>query len=152
MSEEATFTDDDIAEGAAHPALGPAYFAARRVVEGAMAAFQDEHIEQHVKPIIKKTSDELYEHLMRTTQDYLWSNAEMNLQGEMWRMVDQIVKALLSGEGWAVKKYVLGERYDCDKVRATVAQHVPVELQDARIADLEAEVTRLTDEIAWLRR
>lgn len=152
MGNAAEFTDDDLRQGQEHPALGPAYFAAQRVMAGAMAAFQAEHVEEHVKPVIKRAADDLYEQLMRATKDYLWSNAEMNLQGEMWRMVDQIVKALLSGEGWALKKYALGERYDCEAVRATIARLVPEELQAARIADLEQEVKRLADQVAWLRR
>lgn len=152
MENVADFTADDIRQGEEHPTLGPAYFAANRVMAAAMAAFKEEHIDKHVAPIIKKASDDLYENVMRATQDYLFSNAEMNLQGEMWRMVDQIVKALLSGEGWAMKKYVLGERYDCEAVRAAVAKLVPGELQSARIADLEAEVKRLADQVAWLRR
>ena len=152
MENVAEFTADDIRQGEEHPTLGPAYFAANRVMAAAMAAFQEEHIDQHVAPIIKKASDDLYENVMRATQDYLFSNAEMNLQGEMWRMVDQIVKALLSGEGWAVKKYALGERYDCEAVRATLTRHVPAELQNARIADLEVEVKRLSDRLAWATR
>ncbi len=149
MAEDTTadFTASDLAQGAENLTLGPSYFAARRVMEQSLEGFDTEH----VKPVLKKASDELYEMLLEGVQDYLWSNAEWNLQGKMWRMVDQCVLSLLSGEEWAMKKYALGPRYDCEKVRATVAKHVPAELQDARIADLEHELERLREQLKWAR-
>lgn len=146
MSED-VFTDADMAEAADYDALGPAYFAARRVCEGAMAAFDSEHM----KPIVKKASDEFYEQLLASVQDYLWSNVEMNFQTKMYSMVDQTVRALLGGEEWALKRYALGSRYDCAKVREAVAKHVPKELQDARIVDLEDELKRLRSDLEWHR-
>lgn len=147
MTDEPIFTEDDFAQARDYEGLGPAYFAARRTCEGAMAAFKAEHVE----PLIKEASDAFYERLMTSVQDYLWSNAEMNLQGEMYRMVDQTVKALLGGADWALQRYALGERYDCAGVRAAVAKHVPKELQDARIADLEEELKRLRSDLEWHR-
>lgn len=147
MTETDAFTADDLAKGEEHLALGPAYFAARRVVEGALENFQAEHVE----PWLKEATDALYEKLLGDVQNYLWSNAEMNLQGECYRMVDRCVLALLSGEEWAVRKYALGERYDCEKVREAIARHVPKELQDARIADMEDELKRLREDLKWHR-
>jgi hypothetical protein len=141
------FTAKDLEQGQEHLTLGPAYFAARRVMQEACDSFDTKSFE----PVLKKTADDFHEMLLENVQEYLWSNAEVNLQGKAWRMVDQCVQALLSGERWAMEKYALGERYDCAKVRATVARHVPKELQDARIADLEAEVKRLNEQLGWHR-
>lgn len=143
---DAAFTEADLAQAEQYDGLGPAYFAARRACESAMAAFDAEHM----KPIVKKASDDLYEQLLETVQDHLWVNAEMNLQGKMYRMVDECVQALLGGREWALKRYVLGQ-YDCDKIRAAVAAHIPKELQDARIADLEAELKRVKSDLEWFR-
>ena len=145
---EADFTEADLKQGAQHLTLGPAYFAARRVCQAHLEAFEAEHM----RPLIQKFTKELADEVWTTVQDSLWSDTEYNLQGQMWRMVDQCVLPLLSGEGWAVGKYALGERYDCEKVRATVAKHVPAELQDARVADLEAEVKKLREQLEWARR
>lgn len=67
------------------------------------------------------------------------------------RTVDDTVKALLSGKKWALERYCLGSRYDQDEVRRAIAAHIPKEIQDARIADLEAEVEKLNREIGYLR-
>ena len=147
MTDMDFLTDADIAEGTEHLTLGPAYFAARRVCASAIEAFEAEHM----APIVKKLTDEVTDKLWDVVRDHLWSDTEYNLQGQMWRMVDDCVKALLSGEEWAVRKFALGERYDCEKVRAAVAKHIPVELQDARIADLEKEVARLQESLKWAR-
>lgn len=142
------FDQAEIEKGTEHLTLGPNYFRSRDVVEKFMAGMDADQF----APILKKAADDLYAQLLDSTQSYLLSNAEDNLQGELWRGADNIVQALLSGEKWAVDKYLLGERYNCEKVRDTVAKHVPKELQDARIADLEAEVERLRKDNAWLRQ
>jgi hypothetical protein len=66
-------------------------------------------------------------------------------------MVDDTVRALLGGNEWALKRYALGARHDHGAIRAAVAKHIPAELQDARIADLEAEVDRLRKDLEWWR-
>lgn len=139
------FTDEDVAEGEKFLTLGPAYFDARRVAEGFMEKFEAEHF----KPLIDKLTDQIRERLWDDLKDYLLGDVESNLQGEMWRMTDNCVQAILGGAQWAMNKYALGERYDCDKVREAVAKHVPVELQDKRIADLEAEVARLKESLRF---
>lgn len=70
----------------------------------------------------------------------------------MWHQIDESVKALLSGEGWALRRYMLADRYDNVKIRAAVAAVVPVELQNARVADLEKELAEVKADNARLRR
>jgi hypothetical protein len=53
----------------------------------------------------------------------------------------------MTGERWALERYTLGKYGDGEKARAAVAAHIPKEIQDARIADLEAENKRLRE---WL--
>ena len=128
--------------------LGPAYFAARRIAERTTEHFTNEMLE----PLLKQTVDALYSKLQDAINETLWGDTEANLQNKLWRMVDETVKALLSGEEWAVKYYCLGSRYDHDKVRAAIAKHIPQELQDARIADLQAENAQLAKDLEWHRR
>jgi hypothetical protein len=47
----ADFTPDDLRQGEEHLTLGPAYFAARRVCQAQLEAFEAEHIQ-------KATSDD----------------------------------------------------------------------------------------------
>jgi hypothetical protein len=131
----------DQAEG--YEVLGPNYFAAREVAEKFMEKFEADHF----KPVIKKIADELYSQMQDSLESYLLGDVESNIQGTIWRQIDDSVKAILSGEKWALNKYMLGERYDCDKVREAVAKVIPKELQDARVKDLEAEVQRLKDSL-----
>lgn len=142
------FTDEQLAQGEQSPTLGPAYFAAREAARRFMEAFEAGHFE----PLIKKFADDFRDKLWSDIDTFLISDTESNLQSEMWRFADNNVKHLLAGEKWAIDKFLLGNRYDCEKIRATVARLVPKELQDARIADLEAEVMRLRTDNEFLRR
>lgn len=134
-------------KAAEHPVLGPHYFAARDVAEKFMADFDPEHF----TPLIKKASDDLYSALQERLESFLMSDVESNLQGTIWRQIDESVKALLSGQRWALERYLLGTKYNCDKIREAVAKVIPAELQDARIRDLEEEIERLRKDNAWLR-
>lgn len=140
-------TDEHFKEGEQHPTLGPAYFAARAIAERFMASFSEEQF----KPLIDNFAKEFNDRLWNDLESSLLSDTESNLQSSMWRMVDQCVAAILSGERWVMEKYALGSRYDCDKVRETVAKCIPAELQDNRVTDLEAEVERLRREVQFLR-
>jgi hypothetical protein len=141
------FTDETLTEAAKYPTLGPAYFEARAVVERQMAKFEAEQFE----PLIKEFADKFRERLWSDVKDHMLSDAELNMQGEMYRMVDASVMAILSGEQWAIERYAL-HKYDGEKVRAAVAKHIPKELQDARIADLEKEVARLRESLKFHQR
>jgi hypothetical protein len=90
--------------------------------------------------------------MQESLEAYLLSDVESNLHTTIWHQIDESVQAILGGRQWALNKYMLGERYDCDKVREAVAKVVPKELQDARVADLEAEIVRLKEALEWARR
>lgn len=143
-----TFTDEDLRKGSESLTLGPAYFAARRTAERFMADFEAEFFKPLVDDFTKRFADELWGKI----SEWLLMDTENNLQHKLWHHTDEMVRHVLSGEEWAMKKFVLGDRYDCEKIRATVAKHIPKELQDARIADLEAKLEQAKKDIAWLRR
>lgn len=140
------FSEQAMAEAAKYESLGPAYFEARPIVERHMEKFQAEHFQPLIGEFVKLFEDKLWD----SVRDHLLSDTEMNIHGEVYRMVDDCVAALLSGERWAIERYVLG-KYNQEKVRAAIAKHIPQELQDARIADLEKDVERLTEQNRWLR-
>lgn len=146
MTEQA-FEIGDFAEAEGYPVLGPAYFSARR-----KAAAMVEHLAaEDFEPIIKKAADDFYAKLLDDAQTYLLSNAEDNVQGEIWRAVDQCVQDLLTGKDWALSRYALGDRYDTKAVRAAVAMLIPAELQDARLVEAEAEITKLKADLQFER-
>lgn len=136
----------DEAEGS-FKTLGPNYFVAREVAETFIKDFTAEQFE----PLAKEFADTVYSKVLDSFQEYLMSNTEMNIQSEIWRRIDDTVKALLSGEKWAMERFLLGERYDCEKIRATVATYIPAELQDKRLSELQAENERLAKDNKWLR-
>lgn len=142
------FTDDDLHQGTESLVLGPAYFASRRIAERFMAAFEAEHFKTLIDKFAKDFSNELW----TGVADHMLSDTESNLTGEMWRMVDRCVEGILSGEQWVLNKYALGERHNCERVRAAVALHIPRELQDRRILDLEAEVKGLKDSLRYYQQ
>ncbi len=149
---EDIFTEHDLAEGLANPTLGPEYFAARSFMERTMRGFQDEHLKPLADAVTKTVTDQITEKVWEAVQDSLLIDAEYNVQNTIWRMVNETVKALLSGEKWAMTRYPLASRYDAERVRAAIAKHIPDELAQARIADLEAEIKRLQEQLEWRRQ
>lgn len=141
------FSEEDLKSGEEFPSLGPAYFAAQKTVERFLDGFDMKLFRPIIDELVKKVQEDLNSELLT----WLLSDTESNLHGTMWRHADSMVKHVLAGDEWAIKKYALGDRYDCEAVRAAVAKAVPAELQDARIADLEAEVERLKSECSALR-
>ena len=136
-----------IEEAANYPSLGPAYFAARSIAERATKNIEAEHF----KPLVDGFVDKFRDTVWTAVQDSLMADVEVNIQREIWQTVDATVKALLSGEKWAVERYCLGSRYDQEAVRAAIAKHIPAELQDARIADLEASLAQAHEDVKRLR-
>ncbi|HDA7126288.1 TPA: hypothetical protein O5T86_001292 [Staphylococcus aureus] len=128
--------------------LGPHYFAARKTAETFMADFQNEHFQ----PLAKKFAEEMYDKVRERLEEFLLSDTESNLHSFMWHHIDESVKALLSNQEWAIKRYALGERYDHGKIRETLAALIPAELQDARLRDLMEENERLRKDNEWLRQ
>lgn len=112
-----------------------------RIVEASCAALKSEH----AKEIADVVAKQVYDRIQEVVEASLWSDAEMNLQGKMWSMVDEMIKGILGGDLAAMKRYTLGHRYDCEAVRKAIATHIPQEIMNARIADLEAENKSLQD-------
>ena len=131
-------------EAESYKSLGPAYFDARNFTDALAERFHEELF----LPMVKKFSDDLYSELETTVRNSLISDATVNVQGEIWRMVDNMVEALLSGERWALDRFVLNDRYDHQKIRGAVAKLVPVEVQNIRIAELADENKRLSERLA----
>jgi hypothetical protein len=141
---EPVFTEDDHQSSV----LGPHYFAARRIVEASCAVLKSEH----AKEIADAVAKQVYDRIQEVVEAFLWVDAEINLQGKMWAMVDEIVKGILGGDQAAIKRFALGERYRCEAVREAIASHIPKEIMDARITDLEVENKRLQEALQWERR
>lgn len=142
------FTDEDFAKSSEYSNLEPHYFSSRRICAEVMKGFEADHM----RGLVDKAASEFADKLWAMVETSLWDDTESNLQSKMYRTVDDIVKGILSGEKWIILKYVLGPRYECEKVRAAVAKHIPDELAAARISDLEEEIKRLKQDNEWLRR
>ena len=145
MPEAEFFSEEDMKEAAKFPTLGPAYFASRKTVEKFMEGFDVAMFKPLIDELVSKIQDELNTAFF----ERLLSDTEHNLHGAMWRHADSMVKHVLAGDKWAIEKYALGDRYGCEAVRASLAKAIPAELQDARIADLEAELKRLKEEVRY---
>ena len=149
---ETIFTDADIARGSSHPALGPEYFAAKSFMDRFAAGWQEEHLKPLAESITKEVTDRIRDKLWDDMRDYLISDTEINAQGAIYSMVNDTVKALLSGEKWALERYPLAKRFEAEKIRAAIAKHIPDEIAKARIADLEAKIEGLEKSLEWARR
>lgn len=121
-----------------HPSIQPEYTRAHAVAEKVMARFQAEQFE----PIVKNLTDHLREHLWDLVRDSIIEDTEQNIAGHIRDRVESSVKALLTGEEWALNKYAL-HKYDHAGIRKKIAEHIPQELQDLRLKEVEAENKRL---------
>lgn len=141
-------TSDDFQKSEKMQTLGPHYFSSRRFAEEVMSGVETEFFE----PALKKFADDIYNAMLDRAQNWIIGDTESNVQTHIWRTVDQIVRGILSGEKWIIERYALGSKYEYGKVRETLARHIPKELQDARVADLEEQVKSLKEQVEWLRR
>lgn len=151
MNED-LMTDAELQES--QPVLGPDYFRARKIAQGVLADIDAEGM-QDLRSIAKKLSDEIESKIWNSIVNYLLSDAEYNLQQEIQRRIENAVSALLSGEQWALNRYVLDGRYtgsvNAEELRRKIASYIPEELQSTRVAELEQEVKRLRTDLEWYR-
>ena len=138
-------TVQDIAEATNYGTLGPGYFAARRIAERLMTGVEVEPLQK----VADKVADDIRTAVYEYVEDHMRSDMEDNLRSHIAGMVDDTVRALLTGEPWAMQRYPLSSRYDATEVRAAVAKHGAEPLLMARIADLEKEVERLRERLKW---
>lgn len=146
------FTPVDMAQAANYESLGPEYFAARRFMDRFMAAWTDEHLKPLADAVTEAVTDQIREKVWDDFRDFLLMDTESNAQGAMRQMVEGSVKALLSGQEWALKRYPLASDYSTIEVRAKIAELIPDGIAKARIADLEKEVETLRLSLEWERR
>lgn len=146
--EDDVFTADDLQRGSGdHAILGPAYFAARRASEALMQGVESDPL----KRVADKVTEDMRMALYTYVEDYMRGDLEINLQSHIQKMVERTVRALLTGESWAMTQYPLAKYHDGEAIRKAVAVHGGEPLLMARIADLEQEVTRLTEALRWAR-
>ena len=143
------FTEGDLQGAEQHPTLGPEYFAARRVMDRFMSSWTEEHLEPLAEEITKAVTEKIRDKVWDDFRDYLLIDTELNAQSEIRSMVSGTVEALMSGKEWAMRRYPLAEGYDSHGIREAVAKHVGDKVAAARIADLEAEVKRLKDNLSY---
>lgn len=129
------------------PTLEPEYTRAHAFAEKLMREFEPEHF----KPLIKRLTDAFSEALWDMLRDSLIDDTSRNVAGHIQDRIESSIEALLGGKEWAIKKYVL-EGYSREPIREAIAKAVPRELQDLRIADLEAEVKRLKESLEFHTR
>lgn len=131
----------------ANETLGPHYTISREFAERIMSG---DH-ESGLAEIIDKAAKDFRDKLTDSVQWSVMNDAECNVQGEIWREVDDIVTAILGGEQWALQRHVLGDRYDCEKIRETIARMIPDELYARRIAEMEKRIGQLDADVRWYR-
>lgn len=146
-----TYSAEITAEANEMPILGAEYFAAREATERFLAHWNEDHAAKLSEEIVKPLLDTIHERVNDAFRDYLLSDAEANVQGEMRRMVEDSVRALVGGEKWAAQKYIETEYREGQKVRETLAKLYSDEIKDGRIADLEKEVERLSKDLTYWR-
>jgi len=127
--------------------LGPHYFISREFAERIMSGDHEYGLAEIIDKAVKDFRDKLTD----AVQSSVMSDVECNVQGEIWREVDAIVTAILGGEQWALQRHVLGDRWDCEKIRKTIARMIPDELYSARIKEMEARIEQLEKDVRWYR-
>lgn len=147
MKIDPIITEQDWAFAKKNPVLGPHYQTAHRISDAAMATFEVETI----KPLVDKAVSDFSGKLWDLVRDSLIDDTQQNIQGQCWRMVDEIVTALLSGNEWAVERYALQDRYDIQKTRTVLAESIKEHLQNACYVDALRELKDAHIEIERLK-
>jgi len=115
MDDAPIFTEEDIEFGENTPILGPEYSAARRFMEGFAESFREEHLQPFTDEIVKTITDKIREKVWEDFNDYLLMDTEYNAANAIRSMVNDTVKALLSGEKWAMETLPTGGAIRCRK-------------------------------------
>ena len=145
MSDD-VFTADDFASHERTP-NGPAYYAARRMAQQLCAGMDAQPLKKVADTVIDQVRTAIYDYV----EWYLRDDIEANLQHHIQRTAEATVDALLTGQPWAMDRYPLNSHRNGEEIRATVAKHGGDALLMARIADLEKEVARLTEDLRFYR-
>lgn len=141
------FKDEYLKDGEKFPELGPSYFEARDVANSILKEVKWDFFDK----IIKEASDRFYVSLQSDVENFIQSDTRSNIQGHIYRMVDNTVSALLTGEKWAFHRYVHTRNFNGEKIRKKIMETAPEEIKLGRIADLEEENRRLEKEIAFYK-
>lgn len=143
-----TFTDEENEFAEGHPSLGADYKRASAIAERFMENFKDEHFKALADDFAEKFRDKLWSDI----SGWLVSDTECNLQTEIRQTVDGTVNAILTGKPWALNRYPLSQYHNGEDIRKAIfAQHQEA-MENLRIAELEKEVERLTQQLEWHRR
>ena len=144
MQDEAVY--DKQAEQ--YPTLGANYFAARDIAENFMKQFEADQF----KPLLDKFVDQFRERVWDDFATFLMADTEGNLHIQIRQRVDRAIEALLTGNPNYISQFVMPEHGSFgEQIREAVARAIPVELQDRRIKDLEAENERLRKSLEYRR-
>ena len=144
MEMEQEFLDD----AKEYPTLGPNYFVGRRIAKEFMVNFETEMF----KPLIDQFSKQFIDVVWEAFLDHLLDDTEHNLQNAIWRRIDICIEALMTGKHWAIERYALQAKYgEGVAIRKAVAEHIPHDIINARIVDLEKENADLKKSINTLR-
>ena len=132
-------------EAEQYKTLGAEYFDARDVVRKFMEQFE----EKRFKPLVKDICDKIEEKLWEDLTCHLITDTESNLHTEITRIVEDVIRALLTGDKPTLNKYVFDGYSRGGKIRKELIKLIPKELQDARIKDLEIENKALKEQLNW---
>lgn len=133
-------------EAESYSSLGAEYFAARDIAQRYMAKFEAEHFYGLLKVFIDRFRDEMWNDITA----FFLSDAESNLASEIRHRVEYCIQALLTGNKSYITQFVLPEYGTfSEEIRAAVAKHIPEELRNRRIADLEKELERVKEQLKW---
>lgn len=119
--------------------MGPTYFAARRFTEHMLKG----SAETDFNPLIKEITDRLYRNIQDSFENFLLNDTDANIQGYIWRLVDDIVEGMLKGEKWIIDRYALSTRYPIEEVRKSLFQMAGDDLKGIYIAELKKTIASL---------
>jgi len=140
-SKDIMFKSDDIKKSEQARNIGPHYFASDRWCDEFFRDFKEENFES----MINDFADSFKERLREDVADWLVSDTKSGIQQQMWSFVDKMVKHILAGDEWAIKRYVFLEGYEGRMIRKAIWNEFKDEIRCKRIDDLEKSIERLNE-------
>lgn len=138
-------TKEHIEKAKDYKNLGPVYFSA----QDAAKRFIDQWKIEHLEPLVEDICKGIQQKIWRDFEDWLLCDTECNLQSRIKNMVDDVVEAIISGEEWALNRYVLAQSYSGERVRKGIFENAAEPIINQRIKDLEKELERAKKDLEF---
>ena len=128
--------------------LGEPYERASKKAAEMLEGFEPEMFSSIIDDAVKEFQNKLWD----SVKDWLIDDTENNVQSHIWQTAERTIEAILGGNEWAIKRYVMGSNIAHEEIREALAEKLAPELIPARMADQQSKIEELRKSLEHARR